>query len=100
MNYYSILSWPVSTVPFSARGPFSPDESVTLLTGPGGRLRLPLTDRGGFQLADQVRYFLRGQGETDPVPFLGGFVVQAGLNGRVLVYWRLPGLPVFEAARR
>jgi hypothetical protein len=85
---------------FSSRGGGSREEMATLRARFDGRPRLPLTDRGGFQLVDQVRYFLRAQGETGPVPILGGFVVEPCLDGRVFVYWRIPGLSVLETVRR
>jgi hypothetical protein len=100
MGDCSILPWPTSPVPFFARGARPPDAPAPVRADVGGHLRLLLTDLGGFHLVDQVRYFLRGQGEIDPVPILGGFVVEQRPDGRVFVYWRLPGLPVFETARR
>src|SRR3712207_9018985 len=64
----------------------------------------PLPDwsgaRRGLDLASQVGYFLEDQGETRPVPILGGFVAEAHPGDCVHVFWRLPGPPVFLAARR
>ena len=54
----------------------------------------------GLDLADQVSYFLYDQGETRPVPVLGGFDVEAQPGGRVHVFWRLPGPLIFKASRR
>lgn len=56
--------------------------------------------RWDLDLASQVAYFLYDQGETRPVPILGGFVTQAQPDGRVHVHWRLPGPPVFGSFRR
>ncbi|MDP8921399.1 MAG: hypothetical protein M3O34_00770 [Chloroflexota bacterium] len=53
-----------------------------------------------LDLASQVAYFLYDQGETHPVPILGGFVTRAQPDGRVHVHWRLPGPAVFGSSRR
>ncbi len=55
--------------------------------------------RRGLGLADQVGYYLHDLGETHPVPVFGGFVAEAEPGGRVRVYWRLPGPPLFGARR-
>jgi hypothetical protein len=60
----------------------------------------PFAPADGLKFVDQVRYFLRAQGETDPVPILGGTVVEPRDDGGVFVYWRLPGPRVLEATRR
>ncbi len=54
----------------------------------------------GLDLATQVGSYLRDLGETHPVPILGGFVAAAQPGGRVHVYWRLPGPPLFPGYRR
>jgi hypothetical protein len=101
MRNSSILPWPGLPYVLPLRDARPADTAATTDYARTARWpRVPLTARGGFQLVDQVRAFLRAQGESDPVPILGGFVAEPRLDGRVFVYWRLPGLSVFEAARR
>jgi len=65
-----------------------------------GHAREERARRRGLDLASQVGYYLRDLGETPPVPVFGGFVAEAESGGRVRVYWRLPGPPLFGALRR
>jgi hypothetical protein len=100
MRDYSILPWKGSPAVLSLRRPYPADNSAPNYARMTGWSRVPLMARDGLQLVDQVRTFLRAQGESDPVPILGGFVAEPRLDGRVFVFWRLPGPPVFESIRR
>ena len=70
--------------------------------GDRGALTLirPSNTPPGLPFVDQVRYFLRDRGEIDPVPILGGSVVEPRHDGGVAVYWRQPGPAVLTATRR
>jgi len=44
-----------------------------------------------MDLARQVIHLLREQGETRPIPLIGGVAVEAQAADGVNVYWRVPG---------
>ncbi len=50
-------------------------------------------------LADQVTHVLHECGETPAGSLIGGFTVRPQSDGSVRVFWRLGGLPVFDAFR-
>jgi hypothetical protein len=43
------------------------------------------------ELDRQIAHILRQHGEIDPVPVIGGYVVESRADGGVNVYWRAPG---------
>src|SRR4051812_34779836 len=54
----------------------------------------------GVDLVGQVRHFLRQQGGIAPRPIVGGIVAQDQANGRIHIFWQLPGPPAFGWIRR